>query len=261
MALPSADEIRKSLLETLAKLAGTNNAGNFEHAHVLHTITDRIPRHERTPEFDRMALTQWNELFRTGYLGLGWNLDNPGHAWFHVTDRGMRAFKNLSRDPANPAGYKQYISSVAVLNPVAASYLTEGLDCFSAGHFKAAAVMIGAASESLILELRDAVLTGLSSRGQIVPKALNDWRVKTVFDGLRAVLDGHKSGLAKDHRDDYEAYWSAFTHQIRITRNDAGHPTSVDPVTEDAVHQLFLMFPTLARLSQELCDFSSKGFK
>jgi hypothetical protein len=53
-------------------------------------------------------------------------------------------------------------------------------------------------------------------------------------------------------REEFEAYWPAFTQQIRATRNEAGHPTSVDPVTADAVHASLLIFPELARLAKRL---------
>ena len=39
---------------------------------------------------------------------------------------------------------------------------------------------------------------------------------------------------------------------IRMTRNDAGHPSSVDPITREAIHGALLTFPEQARLSFDL---------
>jgi hypothetical protein len=135
--------------------------------------------------------------------------------------------------------------------------LAEGLDCFVAGYYKAAAVMIGAASESLILELRDEVSGRLAQTNQQAPKSVADFRVKTVLDSLNRILDAEKSTFPKDLRESFEAVWPAFTHHLRATRNDAGHPTSVDPVREEAVHASLLMFPDLARLQSDLAKWVS----
>lgn len=80
--------------------------------------------------FDEQAiLTQWGELFRTGLLAWGLNLINPDAPFLHLTVRGRQSLANVSRDPSNPAGYLRHLSSIASLDPVSNSYLTEGLEC------------------------------------------------------------------------------------------------------------------------------------
>ena len=83
----------------------------------------------RTLSLNRKYSRNGYDLFRTGYFAWGLNLSNPDPPFFHFTDRGRRALERLSRDPGNPAGYLQYLASVAKLNPIASSYLGEGLDC------------------------------------------------------------------------------------------------------------------------------------
>jgi hypothetical protein len=58
-----------------------------------------------------------------------------------------------------------------------------------------------------------------------------------------------------------EAHWGSFVHQVRVTRNDAGHPTSVEPVTADMVHAALLVFPEIARLSTKLTEWLATTFK
>lgn len=207
-------------------------------------------------ELQQEILSQWHELVRTGYFAPGANLDNENLPFFHITQRGARAIEQLSRDPANIEGYLRYLGAHAPLNEIASSYLKEGLECYAATLYKAAAVMIGAASESLILELRDAVLAKTSESKIAVPKELSDWRVKVVLDGLYKFLDGRKSGFQKELREQFEAYFLAFAQQIRAGRNDAGHPSSVEPVTEQSIHASFLIFPELARLARSLLDWT-----
>lgn len=105
------------------------------------------------------------------------------------------------------------------------------------------------------------MLDQLKTLNQPVPKKLSDWKVKTVLEELQHFLDGKKGLFSKDLREGYEANWAAFAQQIRAIRNDVGHPSSIDPVTPDAVHASFLIFPELARLSASLIEWITKKLK
>jgi hypothetical protein len=201
---------------------------------------------------DEAILTQWGELFRTGLLAWGLNLSNPGPPHFHLTDPGRRLLATLTRDPSNPDGYMRHLESVTKVNDVAMSYLREGLDCYVAGYYKAAAVMVGCAGESVILELRDATVATLKALRRTPSTQMNDWRIKTVTDELGKFFDTHKQSFDQKLKNSFEASWSTLAYQIRSVRNDAGHPTSIDPVTPDTVHAALLIFPELASLSSRL---------
>jgi hypothetical protein len=221
---------QKGVLDAAARTLGANHNQHLEQA----------------------ILTQWGELFRTGLLAWGLNLSNPGSPFFHLTDRGREALQNLTRDPSNPAGYLRHLASIATLEPVAMSYLSEGLECYVAGLFKAAAVMVGGASESVILDLRDVTIRKLAILSKPVPKGMGDWRIKTVSDALHDFFESHVPRFERELREPFEAYWSGFAQQLRATRNSAGHPVSVEPVTPDAVHASLLVFPELATLANSL---------
>jgi len=240
--------IREVLLQEIKEQeAQTGTGGTLQQSTVLNNAARKLGGYDH-----EAILTQWSELFRTGLIAWGMNLSNPNPPFFHLTDRGRRALENATRDPSNPAGYLRHLASMATVNDIAMSYLTEGLDCYVAGLFKAGAVMVGGAAESVILDLRDTVVQKLQALGKPVPKPMEDWRTKTVSDALRSFLEGHKTRLKHDLRDPFEAYWSAFALQIRTVRNDAGHPTSVAPVTPESVHASLLIFPELARLANNL---------
>jgi len=85
--------------------------------------------------------------------------------------------------------------------------------------------------------------------------------VKTVSDGLHDFFDANSATFNRQLREPFEAYWAAFSQQIRTTRNAAGHPVSVDPVTPDSVHASLLIFPELARLATALSDWVSTDLK
>lgn len=261
MTKPTSPDIRETILRVVQDQhpRGPTDA-TLQQGTVLEEVRKRLGITHDT-ELECAVLTQWHDLFRTGYFAWGHNLTNPNSPFFHPTDRCRRALERLSRDPGNPAGYLKHLLSVSKLNPVARSYLDEGLECFNAGFHKSAAVMLGAAAESLVLELGDAIVRKLKDLGQAVPKGLDDWKLKTVLDSLQGLLDSKKNQFPKELREEFEAYWAAFAQQIRAARNDAGHPTSVDPVTPDGVHASFLVFPELARLSTKLNEWVVKDMK
>jgi hypothetical protein len=199
-------------------------------------------------------------LFRTGLIAWGFNLSNPNPPFFHLTERGRNVLKNVTRDPSNPAGYLRHLTSVAQLAPVAMSYLTEGLDCYVAGLHKAAAVMVGGAAESLILDLRDLLIRKLAPLQKSIPKGMEDWKIRTVSEALQHFFQMHAPKFRRELREPFEAYWSGFAQQIRATRNEAGHPASVDPVSPDTVHAALLIFPELARLADSLTRWTTEDF-
>ena len=206
-------------------------------------------------DLEQALLTQWHELFRTGYLAWGYNISNPNPPFFHLTAQGHQALAQLSRDPGNPDGYLRHVYSASVLNAIAKSYLEEGLRCYVASLYKAAAVMVGAAAERMILELRDLLLPQLAAVGRTAFEGFQRLEVKAVLEGLKTFFDSEKSRFPNPLREEYEAYWPAFTQQIRATRNEAGHPSSVDPVTPEAVHAALLIFPELSKLQNKLAKW------
>jgi hypothetical protein len=126
------------------------------------------------------------------------------------------------------------------------------LDTFNGGHFKSAAVMIGAASESIVLNLRDHLVAKIISVSQDTPQKLSDWRIKTVLGGIEETLRGKKKQIPAKLYESFESYWPAFTQQIRAVRNESGHPNSVAPIDEPTVHASLLIFPELAALAEQL---------
>ena len=241
-----AVDIRATLLTVIGEQSpkGAAAAGSLQSRSVLGETAIRIGASHNI-ELEQALLSQLHDLFRTGYLAWGLNISNPDPPFFHVTSSGRRLLERLTRDPGNPVGYRAHLYSVTSVNDVARSYLEEGVDCYVSGLYKASAVMVGVAAESLILELRDLLITKLHVLDKKLPKDLSDWRVKRVLDAMHGFFSLHKSSLPLKLRDEFEAYWAAFAQQIRTVRNEAGHPSSVEPVTPDTVHASLLIFPEL----------------
>jgi len=255
MAQPVGHSIREILLTEIRAQEPTSYSGpTLQQSSVLDAAARKLGVRQNR-DLEQAILTQWDDLFRTGLLSWGLDLNNPNPPFFHLTERGRQALQDLTRDPSNPAGYLRHLASIAAIEPVTLSYLTEGLECYVAGLFKAAAVMVGGAAENIVLDLRVCIVQRLKLLNKPVPRSMEDWRMKVVSDSLRSFFDGHAAKFGRELRESFEAYWSAFTQQIRAARNDAGHPASVDPVTPDTVHASLLIFPELARLANILSQW------
>jgi hypothetical protein len=200
-------------------------------------------------------LTCWHDLFLSG--NLAWDMGENGViGQCFVTKRGREMLKHLSRHPSNPAGYLEYLKQGATIGAITQGYVEEALMAYNACCYKAAAVMIGAANERIILDLRDAAVKALTDRGKNVPPVLKkDQFIKPVHAALKKTLEAHKSSMTNALRESFEAHWDPLVHQIRAGRNDAGHPSSLNPVTPEYVSSMMHSFQDCARLATELTDW------
>jgi len=191
-------------------------------------------------------------LFREGYLSPGHDWQNQELPHLHVTDRGQRVLSELSRDPANPDGYLAYLADLGTLSALAESYVSEALATYNGGHHKAAAVMIGCAAEAIILELRDVVAEQIKAAGGTPSKKLDDWRVRVVTGALKAQFDKDKKSMGPELAPRVGDWWSALAALLRNTRNEAGHPASLEKLEEADVHTALHLFHDFFQLTQDL---------
>jgi hypothetical protein len=250
-----AGKLRNDLLQAIQE-AAKNYPHNLQAGTVLGKFRSQFPSNER----EQTLLTLWQDLFRTGYLAWGINLNSPDPPFFHLTERGKKSLEDFSRDPVNPAGYLAYVAKETRLNPIAQSYLEEALKTFNNDCVKSSVVMTGAAAESVALELRDALVSKMRSLGQHAAKDLEDYRIKRVLDELEKSIKAKKGAMTTKLREAFESQWSAFAYQIRSVRNDAGHPESIEPVTFEDAHAALLIFPKLAKLNSDLISWISDSY-
>jgi hypothetical protein len=252
-------DIRNTLLTVIAEQTPNDKIdASLQTNSVLGEVSNRLNAYNNQ-EIELAILTQWHDLFRTGYLAWGFNLANPNPPFFHLTSQGRNALANVGRDPANPEGYLKYLYSVSELNPISRSYLEEGLNCYVSALYKSAAVMVGAASEALINELRDAVIAKYKESKKTIPRNLSTWRAKETLLGIKKAFEDNAKKMPYELKEEYASYWPAFTQQIRAARNDAGHPQSIEPIKPETVHASLLIFPELAKLSSNLLEWVNEN--
>lgn len=250
--------VRRVLLEVVETIS-KDNMTSLQSGVILRTAAKQLDAY-RDQQLQEALLTCLHDLFRTGYLAWGHDLNNSDPPFCHLTTQGRLALQHLSRDPANPDGYLAHLTNQVVLNPIAKSYVDEALKTYITDCYKATAVMIGAASESIVLELRDTLAGKMQTLDRSVPNDLTDWRIARVLKSIENEITSQKRNIPKALYETVDIYWSALVGQIRTARNDAGHPSSIDPVTAETVHASLLIFPELAKLAYEIMAWIPNGY-
>lgn len=260
-------KMRTTLLETVRDLSQSRNSA-LQQSTVLTQASEELGiRGSSQKDAQEGLLTLWYDLFREGYLSWGSDMASPNPPFCHLSERGRAFLAHVSYDPANPGGYLHYLAGRTHLNPVAQSYIEEAIKTYNTMCYKATAVMVGAAAESVALDVRDAFVQELNANNVMgsLPKStqtdLVDWRIKRVLDAIEQVVDHYhkQKRMVKELYEAFSSNWPPFTGQIRTIRNDAGHPKSVNPVTAEDVHAALLIFPHQARLGASLTAWAPTG--
>ncbi len=132
-------------------------------------------------------------------------------------------------DPTNPAGYLRHLATMKVIDAIAQSYVVEALECYAAGLYKAAAVMIGTAAEASIIAIRDLAIAKFRSVEKNPPSSLTGTNIKTITEALTHLFNRIGKNKHRELRERFDAHWGGLTHEIRTTRNDAGPPDQHRP--------------------------------
>lgn len=263
--------IRAELLRAVQECWKKRGDGLNQQDNVLREAVKSLDiKDEKGPEALAL-LAQWHDLFRGGYLSWGRDLtgshsDNYSQLtdasppWFHLTEQGEVALQNFSRDPANPKGYLADLNQKAAPSSVSMSYIQEALVAYNSSCHKATAVMVGVATESLILEIRDTLVQRILSLGRTPNKKLSHWMVKNVLEAIEKEIEPKKGSMLRPLSESYPRFWISFNEQIRIARNDAGHPTSIGLIDQRTAHALLLIFPALAEMAKDLQSWIQTRF-
>lgn len=243
--------VRETILSVVHEFS--SQEGNFQAGVILNEVRSRL--NPRTVDEQQAALTVWHDLLRTGILAPGFDFSNANLPFIHLTEKGRKALEHLSRDPSNPDGYLHHLRSAGLDDDIAMSYITEALASYNSACYKSAAVMAGCAVERLVVIVRDELVAGMARVAVAPPAKLSDWKFKTIRDAIFHVLESRRADMPAKLKDSFAAFWIPFTEQARLTRNDAGHPTSVQPVAADTVHGNLLLLPQNVALVTALLEW------
>ncbi len=184
------------------------------------------------------------------FVGLG--LLTPRHvaegdSHFEITPYGKHVLENTEDSPYDQFGYTRWLGTNAPqLEPPTVEYIREALSCFVRRLFRAAAVMLGVASENEILALIQLYSNTLGDTNKkAFQKAMPQRNLNEKFDYLYSRLK-QDEGTFPEEIPELDTWLRGIFQVIRLHRNDAGHPSDQRPSESDVSANLNL-FRTYAR--------------
>jgi hypothetical protein len=177
------------------------------------------------------------------------------NAILRLTDFGTEVVKEQRWYPYDPDGYLKELSAQA---PMLAShcrmYAAEALQCLRGGCYLATVVMLGAASEGIVLELFRRFVTALKAgnvpeASSVEDKIEKQQSVHQKYEVFKKHFDSLvRPKLPSDLSDDLNLQFDGVFHLIRYYRNDAGHPTGTRIERMSAFTSLVLFVPYCKRV-------------
>jgi hypothetical protein len=196
---------------------------------------------------DRSVLVEviWS-LIVQGILVPGIDDSNQGYPFLRLTEYGRRCVDEDRILPHDPDGYlREFNGAVPRADSTVVEYLTESLQCYIHGLNRAAAVMLGAASEQMVLLLIAAGIASVADPvekqkfAREIDKAQSIFRKYGVFEKHLARVRGR---LTRELSENLDSLVRGVFDLIRSSRNDAGHPASGAQVGRDAIYSHLRLF-------------------
>ncbi len=162
-------------------------------------------------------------------VGLGGMTGQADLPFFQITEWGQRCLKAGEFLPYDTGRFIDRLKArIPAVNQVVVLYLTEALQCFRAATYLASAVMVGVASERVLLDLHVAVESALDTqqKKEKFTAETASKSAKRIYDEIQKRLDPIMEQITSAlGKEDISAELSGIFSLIRKTRNDAGHPT------------------------------------
>ncbi len=236
--------------------AQNNRRSFFSATGVVGRAMQRLGVQDNEPLRIQAILVVFHQLCTEGYFCRGSDGHTPFDGqWIFRTERAKEAMHNLDRDPLH-GGYIDYLDEhVPQLNPISRAYMEEAQRTFRARCFRAAAVLIGAASECLIVDLARAMLDHDESQTNSERRDLDTDKVSRKIDGITKVLSRRKPDMPDELQHSYSASWHGIVERIRVARNKAGHPEKIETGEFGNVYTSFILFQDYAPLTYELIEW------
>lgn len=194
----------------------------------------------------------WDCLLKR-LLMFGMDGSNSNWPFYRLTDHGLAALKGGTPQPYDPDGFLGYFRTTCPnVDAEVASYVSEAVTAFNAGCMRSAAVMLGCASEKLILLLSDtfeAAISDPARKSKFTKELGANWTISHRYKVLHARLEDMVTSkkLPPEHRETVEAEMPSGYGLLRRCRNAAGHPQVPGTADAETVFMNLRMFTEYAR--------------
>lgn len=168
-------------------------------------------------------------LIAEGVLVVGMDDSNESWPFVSLTEYGTRFVKDQRATPHDRSAFIAQVEKSGPLDDVERQYVNEALEAYSRDLPNSSAVMIGAASEHVLILLLTDVAAKDSTESAQATSALEQSALKMLRYAER-YLRAREAKLPRNLRERFDTTFMGIANLIRMTRNDAGHPAlpSVD---------------------------------
>lgn len=166
-----------------------------------------------------------------------------------LTQSGLAAARDQHVTPDDPSGYVAGLRQIEGLSSMVFDYACEALAAYRAQIYRGSVILIGVASEALVLDTAEALALRLpGSEAKSFLECIRSKRQGMVpkFAAFRDKLRSHPELVPEELRAGMDLHIHAVADLLRLNRNDAGHPTGVSVHREDCYTalQLFMRYAT-----------------
>jgi hypothetical protein len=169
--------------------------------------------------------------------------------WLQVTEWGKTCLEKGEYVPYDAGLFLSRLrAQIPALDPVIELYLKEALISFRSGCYLSTAVMIGVASERVLILMRDAIHAAIAQQDgkkKFIEKTENQI-AKRIYEAVKSKIDPVREQLPAPLPDSIGTALDGIFAEVRQTRNDAGHPTG-RVVDREEAYALLQLFPVYAR--------------
>ncbi len=202
----------------------------------------------------------WDCLLKR-IIVFGMDNANPSWPFYRVTEYGASALKATTPQPYDPDGFMAYFDATcASIEPAVRAYVAEAVHAFNSDCTRSAAVMLGCASEKLLLLLCDAfeaAIADATKQAKFTKDINARWPIShkyaTLRDRLGMMVASKK--LPPEHAETVSGELPAGFELLRRCRNAAGHPDVPGNVDPDTVFMNLRMFAEYARRVHALIGY------
>jgi hypothetical protein len=185
-------------------------------------------------------------LIVQGILIPGVEDGNQGWPHFRLTIYGRKCIEADHILPHDPDGFlAQFRGDAPHIDPTVLEYLTESLQCFVHGLQRAAAVMLGGASEQAILLMIESFgnsISDTSNKQKFVTSFAKTQSIFKKYELFEKHLPTIKERLPRELAENIDSQLKGVFDLIRNSRNDAGHPAMGSGVNRDGVYSHLRLF-------------------
>ena len=253
MTSNSAITLQSTILRLLSQPNVDKRLGRGRH-YFPEAVTNAIPPDSR-PSQAQITQTLW-ALVGRGLVYIDISQPAPENWEWRLTNAGTASAKDEQFNPDDPERYLARLRlNVPDVSDLVLRYASEAVHSYTHECYLASAVMLGVASEAAFLEMAQASANWLGATGKRLQEVLGDPRQPYVrkFQEFRKRIEPRKADFPPELADGMSLTFDSVLDLLRISRNEAGHPTGKDISREDQ----YISLQMFARYLQRLYDLRS----